>query len=66
MPDLAEFRDSLDGELFSPGSSGYDANRRPVNVAYRDVHPRLVVLCGSVSDVARAVTYARANSGGET
>ncbi len=60
MPDLTEFRASLDGSLFSPESSGYEAVRRPVNVAYRDVRPRLVVRCGSVSDVIGAVRYAAA------
>jgi FAD/FMN-containing dehydrogenase len=60
MPDLAEFRTSLDGELFSPDSPGYESIRRPVNPAYREVRPRLVVLCRSVSDVAGAMTYATA------
>jgi hypothetical protein len=60
VTDLAEFADSLDGELFSPGSPGYEAIRRPVNVAYRDTRPRLVVLCRSVSDVVGAIRYATA------
>ena len=63
MPHLAEFGnslDSLDGELFSPDSPGYEAIRRPVNLAYREVRPRLVVLCRSVSDVVGAMTYATA------
>jgi hypothetical protein len=60
VPDLAEFRTSLDGELFSPDSPGYEAIRRPVNAAHREVRPRLVVLCRSVADVVRAMTYARA------
>ena len=60
MPDLAEFGNSLDGELFSPDSPGYEAIRRPVNLAYREVCPRLVVLCRSVSDVVGAMTYATA------
>jgi FAD binding domain/Berberine and berberine like len=60
VPDLAAFAGSLDGELFSPGSSGYEAIRRPVNAAYREVRPRLVVLCRSVSDVAGAIAYAAA------
>lgn len=60
MPGLAEFRDSLDGELFSPGSPGYEAIRAPVNPAYREVRPRLVVACRSVSDVTRAMAYAAA------
>ena len=61
MPDLAEFRDSLDGELFSPGSPGYDAIRRPAGAACGEARPRLVVVCRSVSDVARAIRYAAAN-----
>jgi FAD/FMN-containing dehydrogenase len=60
VPDLAEFGNSLDGESFSPDSPGYDAIRRPVNLAYREVCPRLVVLCRSVSDVVGAMTYAKA------
>ena len=60
MPDLAEFGNSLDGESFSPGSPGYEAIRRPVNLAYQDVCPRLVDRCRSVSDVVSAVTYATA------
>jgi FAD/FMN-containing dehydrogenase len=60
VPHLTELVDSLDGELFTPGSAGYDAIRRPVNVAYRDVRPRLVVRCRSVPDVVSAITYAAA------
>lgn len=54
MLDLPE----LDGELFRPDSPGYEAVRRPANPAYREVRPRLVVLCRSVSDVTRAMKYA--------
>jgi FAD/FMN-containing dehydrogenase len=60
VPHLTEFGTSLDGELFTPNSPGYDAIRRPANVAYGDVRPRLVVLCRSASDVVDAVTYAAA------
>jgi FAD/FMN-containing dehydrogenase len=60
VPDLAEFGRSLDGELFTPDSAGYDAIRRPVNAAYREVRPRLVVTCRSASDVVGAMTYATA------
>jgi len=49
---------SLDGAWFGPESPGYDAIRRPVNPAYRDVRPRFVVRCRSVSDVAGAIEYA--------
>ncbi|MGH3203333.1 MAG: FAD-binding oxidoreductase [Streptosporangiaceae bacterium] len=60
MPALAEFGNSLDGELFSPDSPGYEAIRRPVNLAYREARPRLVVACRSISDVVAALTYATA------
>lgn len=60
MPDLAELRIPLDGELFSPDSPGYEAIRRPVNAAYWQVRPRLVVRCRSVADVACVMTYAAA------
>ena len=60
MTDLTEFRASLDGELFGTGSPGYETIRRPVNPAYRDVRPRLVVRCRSVADVVRALRYATA------
>lgn len=62
VPDLAEFGQSLDGELFSPDSPGYEAIRRPVNLAYREARPRLVVACRSVSDVVGAITYATATA----
>jgi len=60
VPDLAEFRTSLDGEALSPDSRGYEAIRRPVGPAYQEVRPRLVVLCRSVSDVVGAIAYAAA------
>jgi FAD/FMN-containing dehydrogenase len=47
-------------ELFSPGSPGYEAIRRPVNPAYHGVRPRHVALCRSVSDVVEAIRYAAA------
>lgn len=57
---LTKLRASLDGAVFSPDSAGYDAVRRPINLAYRQVRPRLVVVCRSVSDVVRVVAYATA------
>ena len=60
MSALVEFRDSLDGDLFSPDSSGYEAIRRPVNAAHLAVRPRLVALCRSVSDVVGTTMYTKA------
>jgi FAD/FMN-containing dehydrogenase len=56
---LAGLGEQLDGELFVPESPGYEAVRRPANPGYRDVHPRLVIRCGSVADVALGLGYAR-------
>jgi FAD/FMN-containing dehydrogenase len=61
VPDLAEFPTSLDGELFSPDAPGYEAVRRPVNVAYQEIHPRLVAVCRSVPDVVAVMAYAAAS-----
>jgi FAD/FMN-containing dehydrogenase len=57
---VPEFPTPLDGEVFTPGSPGYDAVRRPVHAAYRDVRPRLVVRSRSVADVVAAVRHALA------
>lgn len=45
--------------VFGPDSPGYDAARRPTNTRFWNVYPRLVVRCHSVSDVVRAIGYAR-------
>lgn len=58
--DLAELDCSLDGELFTPNSSGYEAIRRPTGAAFRAVRPRLVVRCRSISDVVSTIRYAAA------
>jgi FAD/FMN-containing dehydrogenase len=57
--DVADLRGHLDGELFVPDSPGYHDVRRPVHPAYRDVHPRIVIRCGSDADVAAGIRYAR-------
>jgi Berberine and berberine like len=56
MTNLVGLREELDGELLVPDSPGYEAVRRPANPAYRDVHPRLVIRCGSVADVPDTAT----------
>ncbi|MBB5785763.1 FAD-binding oxidoreductase [Jiangella mangrovi] len=49
----------VDGEVYEPGSPGYDDARRPADVRFAHVRPRLVVRCGSEADVVRAVAHAR-------
>ncbi len=48
----------FDGELLTPGSHGYDAARSVWN-AMIDHRPAVIVRCGSVADVVRAVRAAR-------
>lgn len=49
----------VDGEVLEPDSPGYDAARRPADVRFADVRPRLVVRCRSVADVVRTLDHAR-------
>lgn len=60
MTELAEFGAGFNGEVYRPGSPGYDAIRRPAHAASPDVTPRLVVVCHSVSDVVAVIRYATA------
>jgi FAD/FMN-containing dehydrogenase len=55
---VQDFRASLRGALFSPGQAGYDAARRVWN-GMIDRHPALIARCADVTDVVRAVTFAR-------
>lgn len=60
MSEIEKLCASLDGELFSPDSPGYEAARRPRNLAFDDVYPSFVVRCRSEADVVRAISYATA------
>jgi FAD/FMN-containing dehydrogenase len=60
MMKAEELRASLKGELLLPGNSGYERARRVWN-AMIDKHPELIVRCAVVSDVIRAVNFAREN-----
>jgi FAD/FMN-containing dehydrogenase len=59
VTDLTGLRASLDGELFTPESPGYDAVRLPADTRYHDVRPALVVRCASDDDVVRGIRFAR-------
>jgi FAD/FMN-containing dehydrogenase len=48
----------FDGQIFSPGTSGYDSARSVWN-AMIDHRPKLIVQCASVADVVTAVRTAR-------
>src|SRR5262249_20770169 len=58
---IEEFRVSLRGRLVRPGDSDYDAARTVWN-GMIDKHPALIVRCSGVSDVMRAVQFARSRN----
>src|SRR5262245_44023701 len=61
LPDdatIEEFRKSLGGDLLRPGDAGYDPARRLYN-AMIDKRPALIARCAGVSDILRAVDFAR-------
>ncbi|TDD69065.1 FAD-binding oxidoreductase [Jiangella aurantiaca] len=51
---------ALDGEVYEPGSPGYEAAYRPADVRFARVRPRSVVRCRSVADIVRTLEYALA------
>jgi hypothetical protein len=55
---LQELADSLRGNLLLPGNPGYDTARRVLNPGI-DKHPALVVQPVGVTDIRRAVAFAR-------
>ena len=57
MGELEDLGSALDGELLTPGESGYHDARRPGIARFRDVYPWAVVRCGTVADVVGAVAF---------
>src|SRR5215469_13445449 len=58
--DFFFFNDTATTEIYTLSLHDALPIRRPVNAAYREVRPRLVVLCRSVSDVVGAMAFATA------
>ena len=58
---LRKFESSLRGELIQPGHPNYDPARALFN-AMIDKHPALIVRCKEVTDVRRAVEFARSHN----
>ena len=56
--EVAAFRSALRGELLDPSEDDYDAARRVWN-GNIDRRPALIARCAGVSDVQRAVVFAR-------
>lgn len=55
---VQDFRASLRGRLLTVDQEGYEATRRVWN-GMIDKHPALIACCTDVTDVVRAVTFAR-------
>ena len=58
---LAEFEQGLSGRLIRPDDDGYDEARSIWNGAH-DKRPAMIVRCGGVADVMRAVDFARSEN----
>jgi FAD/FMN-containing dehydrogenase len=58
---IAEFEQGLSGRLIRPGDDAYDDARAIWNGSH-DRHPALIVRCGGVADVMRAVDFARSEN----
>src|SRR5436190_13415254 len=58
---LAEFEQGLSGRLIRPDDDGYDEARSIWNAAH-DKRPAMIVRCGGVADVMRAVDFARSEN----
>jgi FAD/FMN-containing dehydrogenase len=55
---IAELAQAMRGELIAPGDEGYDEARAIWNAAH-DRRPALIARCAGVSDVMRAIEFAR-------
>ena len=55
---MAQLRDKVRGEIFTPEDAGYDDARTVYN-AMIDRRPRVIVRCDGVDDVVAAVNLAR-------
>jgi FAD/FMN-containing dehydrogenase len=56
---LERLRATIEGDVVTPDSPGYDAARRTAFARHDATHPCAVVQCASVADVVRAVRWAR-------
>src|SRR5215831_5117013 len=63
MPSLEiqPLKSTFNGEIFSPGDTGYDDACRIWNASI-EKHPALIARCSGVSDIIAAVNFARQNN----
>ena len=55
---IKKFRESVRGDVLSPGDAGYDAARKLWNAMF-DKRPALIVRCAGTADVMQSVRFAR-------
>jgi FAD/FMN-containing dehydrogenase len=58
---VQELRESVHGEVFTPGDDGYLEAREVWNGAHQDRRPAVVVRCTGAADVIAAVGFARSH-----
>ena len=58
---IEQLRESVRGQVLTPGTEGYEDAARIWNGAYDGRRPALVVSCTGAADVIAAVAFARAN-----
>jgi FAD/FMN-containing dehydrogenase len=58
-PDWRALREAISGDVVLPGSSEYEAARRPAIARFHHVRPRAVVRCATPADVAETIAFAR-------
>jgi FAD/FMN-containing dehydrogenase len=59
-PDWDRLGGAIAGEVALPGSPRYEQVRRSGIPRFDEIHPRAVVRCNTVTDVSRAIHFARA------
>src|SRR5436305_1383096 len=59
---IAQLRESVRGQIFTPDSEGYDEAARIWNGAYDGRRPALIVSCTGAADVIAAIAFARGNA----
>jgi FAD/FMN-containing dehydrogenase len=59
---IAQLREAVRGQIFTPGSEGYDEAARIWNGAYDGRRPAVIVSCTGAADVIAAIAFARGNA----
>ena len=57
-PDWEALQGAISGEVVLPGSSEYEAARKPAIARFHDARPRAVVFCETPDDVSEAISFA--------